>query len=50
MPEYAVAVDIYGERACVAEYQAPQGVDPAAAARRLQEVQAALPAALGVAA
>ncbi len=48
MPEYAVAVDIYGERACVAEYQAPQGVDPAAAARRLQEVQAALPAALGL--
>jgi 23S rRNA (guanine2445-N2)-methyltransferase / 23S rRNA (guanine2069-N7)-methyltransferase len=50
MPEYAVAVDIYGERACVAEYQAPQGVDPAAAARRLQEVQAALPGALGLAA
>jgi 23S rRNA (guanine2445-N2)-methyltransferase / 23S rRNA (guanine2069-N7)-methyltransferase len=48
MPEYAVAVDIYGERACVAEYQAPQGVDPEAAARRLQEVQASLPAALGL--
>ena len=46
MPEYAVAVDIYGGRVCVAEYQAPQGVDPQAAARRLEEVQAALPGAL----
>jgi 23S rRNA (guanine2445-N2)-methyltransferase / 23S rRNA (guanine2069-N7)-methyltransferase len=49
MPEYAVAVDIYGDRACVAEYQAPQGVAPEAAARRLAEVQAALPGALGLA-
>lgn len=49
MPEYAVAVDIYGERVCVAEYQAPPGVDPQAAARRLDEVRAALPEALGVA-
>ena len=49
MPEYAVAVDIYGERVCVAEYQAPQGVDPQAAARRLDEVRAALPGALDVA-
>ncbi len=48
MPEYAVAVDIYGERACVAEYQAPQAVDPGAAARRFEEVQAALPDALGI--
>jgi 23S rRNA (guanine2445-N2)-methyltransferase / 23S rRNA (guanine2069-N7)-methyltransferase len=49
MPEYAVAVDIYGERVCVAEYQAPQGVDPQAAARRLEEVRSALPGALDVA-
>ena len=48
MPEYAVAVDIYGERVCVAEYQAPAGVDPEAAARRLDEVRAALPGALDV--
>jgi len=48
MPEYAVAVDIYGERVCVAEYQAPQGVDPQAAARRLEEVRSALPGALDV--
>ncbi|MEE4144076.1 MAG: bifunctional 23S rRNA (guanine(2069)-N(7))-methyltransferase RlmK/23S rRNA (guanine(2445)-N(2))-methyltransferase RlmL [Halieaceae bacterium] len=50
MPEYAVAVDIYGERVCVAEYQAPAGIDPEAAARRLEEVRAALPGALDVAA
>ena len=48
MPEYAVAVDIYGERVYVAEYQAPKGIDPEAAMRRLEEVQAALPAALGI--
>ncbi|KAA1193900.1 bifunctional 23S rRNA (guanine(2069)-N(7))-methyltransferase RlmK/23S rRNA (guanine(2445)-N(2))-methyltransferase RlmL [Pseudohalioglobus sediminis] len=50
MPEYAVAVDIYGEWAHVAEYQAPKGVDPEAASRRLGEVRAALPEALGIAA
>lgn len=48
MPEYAVAVDIYAGRVHVAEYQAPRGVDPEAAARRLDEVRAALPEALGV--
>lgn len=50
MPEYAVAVDVYGSLVHVAEYQAPKGVDPDAAARRLAEVGAALPEALGVAA
>ena len=50
MPEYAVAVDVYGELVCVAEYQAPRGVSEAAAARRLEEVRSALPGALGVAA
>ncbi|MCP5131051.1 MAG: bifunctional 23S rRNA (guanine(2069)-N(7))-methyltransferase RlmK/23S rRNA (guanine(2445)-N(2))-methyltransferase RlmL [Pseudomonadales bacterium] len=49
MPEYAVAVDIYGERVCVAEYQAPRDVDAQAAERRMLEIQSALPAALGVA-
>ncbi|MHA7815268.1 MAG: bifunctional 23S rRNA (guanine(2069)-N(7))-methyltransferase RlmK/23S rRNA (guanine(2445)-N(2))-methyltransferase RlmL [Pseudohaliea sp.] len=48
MPEYAVAVDCYGDRVQVAEYAAPKGVDPAAAARRLEDVRAALPEALGV--
>ncbi|MBM68556.1 MAG: bifunctional 23S rRNA (guanine(2069)-N(7))-methyltransferase RlmK/23S rRNA (guanine(2445)-N(2))-methyltransferase RlmL [Haliea sp.] len=50
MPEYAVAVDLYGTRVHVAEYQAPAGVDPQAAATRLDEIRAALPQALGVAA
>ncbi|MEP5566985.1 MAG: bifunctional 23S rRNA (guanine(2069)-N(7))-methyltransferase RlmK/23S rRNA (guanine(2445)-N(2))-methyltransferase RlmL [Halioglobus sp.] len=50
MPEYAVAVDLYGEAVHVAEYQAPKGVDPDAADRRMNEVRAALPEALNVAA
>ena len=50
MPEYAVAVDLYGDRVHVAEYQAPAGVDPEAAAARLAEIQSAVPQALGVAA
>ncbi|MEH6588251.1 MAG: bifunctional 23S rRNA (guanine(2069)-N(7))-methyltransferase RlmK/23S rRNA (guanine(2445)-N(2))-methyltransferase RlmL [Halioglobus sp.] len=49
MPEYAVAVDVYGEAIHVAEYQAPKDVDPDAADRRMGEVRAALPEALGVA-
>jgi 23S rRNA (guanine2445-N2)-methyltransferase / 23S rRNA (guanine2069-N7)-methyltransferase len=48
MPEYAVAVDMYGDHVHVAEYQAPRGIDPEAAERRLNEVIAALPAALDV--
>jgi 23S rRNA (guanine2445-N2)-methyltransferase / 23S rRNA (guanine2069-N7)-methyltransferase len=48
MPEYAVAVDLYGEFVHVAEYRAPERVDADAAAQRLQEVAAALPEALGV--
>ncbi len=50
MPEYAVAVDIYNDRVYVAEYQAPRGVDPDAARRRLEDVKAALPEALDIAA
>jgi 23S rRNA (guanine2069-N7)-methyltransferase / 23S rRNA (guanine2445-N2)-methyltransferase len=49
MPEYAVAVDVYGDFVHVAEYQAPKGIDPEAAERRMGEVRAALPEALGVA-
>lgn len=48
MPEYAVAVDRYGDWLHVAEYTAPKSVDEQAAATRLQEVLAALPAATGV--
>jgi 23S rRNA (guanine2445-N2)-methyltransferase / 23S rRNA (guanine2069-N7)-methyltransferase len=49
MPEYSVAVDIYGEYVHVAEYQAPKTIAPEVAERRLDEVRAALPTALGVA-
>ncbi len=47
LPEYAVAIDRYGDWVHVAEYQAPRSVDPAAARRRLQEVILAIPAVLG---
>jgi 23S rRNA (guanine2445-N2)-methyltransferase / 23S rRNA (guanine2069-N7)-methyltransferase len=50
MPEYAVAVDVYGAHVHVAEYQAPREVPAEAAERRLDEVRSALPAALGIAA
>lgn len=50
MPEYAVAVDLYGDQVHVAEYQAPRDVPEEAAARRLQEVMQAIPVALDVAA
>lgn len=49
MPEYAVAVDLYGERVHVAEYQAPREVAPEAAERRMDEVLAALPQVFGAA-
>ena len=48
MPEYAVAVDLYGDHVQVAEYKAPPGVSAQAAARRLEEVRLALPEALGL--
>lgn len=48
MPEYSVAVDIYGEQVHVAEYQAPKTIAPEVAERRLDEVRAALPTTLGV--
>ncbi len=49
MPEYAVAVDLYGPWVHVQEYQAPDTVDSSMAQRRLKEVMAVLPEALGVA-
>jgi len=50
MPEYAVAVDVYGERVHVAEYRAPATVSAEAAQRRMDDVRAAVPRALDVAA
>lgn len=48
MPEYAVAVDCYGRYVHVAEYKAPRDVPEEAAQRRLGEIRAALPEALGI--
>ncbi|MDT8399606.1 MAG: bifunctional 23S rRNA (guanine(2069)-N(7))-methyltransferase RlmK/23S rRNA (guanine(2445)-N(2))-methyltransferase RlmL [Pseudomonadales bacterium] len=48
MPEYAVAVDIYGDYAHVQEYAAPKKIDAEKARRRFQEIQAVLPLALGI--
>ncbi|MEZ4484815.1 MAG: bifunctional 23S rRNA (guanine(2069)-N(7))-methyltransferase RlmK/23S rRNA (guanine(2445)-N(2))-methyltransferase RlmL [Syntrophotaleaceae bacterium] len=49
MPEYAVAIDVYGPWVHVQEYQAPDTVDSAMARRRLKEAMAVLPEALAVA-
>ncbi len=50
MPEYSVAVDIYGQHVHVAEYQAPKSISAQASGQRLDDVRTALPVALGVAA
>lgn len=46
IPEFAVAVDVYGSRVQVQEYAPPRTVDPARAAERLQQVMTLLPLAL----
>lgn len=48
LPEYAVAVDRYGEWVHVQEYAAPSSVDPAKAETRLKDALTVLPEALGV--
>jgi 23S rRNA (guanine2445-N2)-methyltransferase / 23S rRNA (guanine2069-N7)-methyltransferase len=53
MPEYAFAIDLYGNDrrwACVQEYAAPATIAPEAARARRDEALAALPEALGLAA
>lgn len=49
MPEYAVAIDRYGDWLHVQEYAPPKSVDAIRAQERLDAVLAAAPAALGVA-
>ncbi|MFX6383760.1 23S rRNA (guanine(2445)-N(2))/(guanine(2069)-N(7))-methyltransferase, partial [Acinetobacter baumannii] len=49
MPEYALAVDIYGDWVHVQEYAAPKSIDPAKAQARLFDALAAIPQTLGVA-
>lgn len=48
MPEYALAIDVYGRRVHVQEYAAPKSVDPAQAQKRLFEALAVIPEALEV--
>ncbi|MBD8495607.1 bifunctional 23S rRNA (guanine(2069)-N(7))-methyltransferase RlmK/23S rRNA (guanine(2445)-N(2))-methyltransferase RlmL [Pseudomonas syringae] len=48
MPEYAVAVDLYGDWVHVQEYAAPKSIDPAKASARLFDALAAIPQALGI--
>ncbi|GAB6387166.1 bifunctional 23S rRNA (guanine(2069)-N(7))-methyltransferase RlmK/23S rRNA (guanine(2445)-N(2))-methyltransferase RlmL [Stutzerimonas marianensis] len=48
MPEYALAVDIYGDWVHVQEYAPPRSVDPDKAQTRLLDALAAIPPALGI--
>ncbi|MFE8073170.1 bifunctional 23S rRNA (guanine(2069)-N(7))-methyltransferase RlmK/23S rRNA (guanine(2445)-N(2))-methyltransferase RlmL [Marinobacteraceae bacterium S3BR75-40.1] len=48
MPEFALAVDVYGDWVHVQEYRAPASVDEKAAQARLEEALAVLPEALEV--
>lgn len=49
MPEYAVAVDLYGDWVHVQEYAPPRSIDPDKAQTRLLDALAAIPVALGIA-
>lgn len=48
MPEFAVAIDLYGDWAHVQEYQAPESISEDKARARLQDVLVALPGVLGI--
>ncbi len=48
MPEYALAIDIYGHQIHVQEYAAPKSVDPGKAQRRLMDALSAIPGAMNV--
>jgi len=48
LPEYAVAVDLYGDEVHLQEYRAPSSIDPDKAAERMRDVLAALPRELGI--
>ncbi|MEQ6887893.1 bifunctional 23S rRNA (guanine(2069)-N(7))-methyltransferase RlmK/23S rRNA (guanine(2445)-N(2))-methyltransferase RlmL [Halomonas sp. CS7] len=48
MPEYALAIDIYGDRVHVQEYAAPKSVDAAQAQRRLYEALGVIPEVLDI--
>lgn len=48
MPEFAVAIDLYGDWAHVQEYAAPASISEDKAQARLQDVLVALPQVLGI--
>jgi len=48
MPEYALAIDLYGDWVHVQEYAPPRSIDPEKAQARLFDALAAIPQALGV--
>lgn len=48
MPEYALAVDVYGSWVHVQEYAPPRSIDPKSAERRLHEALGVLPEVLDV--
>ena len=49
MPEYAAAVDVYGDYVHVQEYAAPKSIDDRKAEARFEEIKQAVPVALDVA-
>ncbi|WP_120996438.1 bifunctional 23S rRNA (guanine(2069)-N(7))-methyltransferase RlmK/23S rRNA (guanine(2445)-N(2))-methyltransferase RlmL [Stutzerimonas urumqiensis] len=48
MPEYALAIDLYGDRVHVQEYAPPRSIDADKAQARLLDALAAIPQALGI--
>ncbi|WP_069383492.1 bifunctional 23S rRNA (guanine(2069)-N(7))-methyltransferase RlmK/23S rRNA (guanine(2445)-N(2))-methyltransferase RlmL [Halomonas caseinilytica] len=48
MPEYALAIDVYGDRVHVQEYAPPRSVDSGQAQKRLHEALGVIPEVLGV--
>ncbi|MBE0404193.1 bifunctional 23S rRNA (guanine(2069)-N(7))-methyltransferase RlmK/23S rRNA (guanine(2445)-N(2))-methyltransferase RlmL [Halomonas citrativorans] len=48
MPEFALAIDRYGDRVHVQEYAAPSSINPAQAQKRLFDALEVLPDALGI--
>ena len=48
LPEFAVAIDVYGPWLHVQEYQAPAHIDPAKSLQRLQAILHCLPQAMAV--
>ncbi|MEQ6916667.1 bifunctional 23S rRNA (guanine(2069)-N(7))-methyltransferase RlmK/23S rRNA (guanine(2445)-N(2))-methyltransferase RlmL [Halomonas aquatica] len=48
MPEYALAIDLYGDRVHVQEYAPPRSVDAAQAQKRLHEALGVIPEVLGI--